>query len=149
MRSNMVEQRVSWTANRVFALIVGIVFTIIGLLGFIVSSSMARGNLLGFDVDIVHNLIHLVTGVIALLTVFLGGYRRFNQIFGVVYIILGILGLFYPLLYFKGLFLGITHINAADHILHLVFGVIGTYLGFGIRDETYGSYERGRQTPMS
>src|SRR5690349_20501515 len=94
MQPNVLEQKMAWTANRVFALIVGIIFTIIGLLGFIVAPTMAVGNLLGFDVDVVHNIIHLVTGVIGLVTVFLGGYQRFNQIFGIVYIILGILGLF-------------------------------------------------------
>jgi hypothetical protein len=138
----------NWTANRLFALIVGVLFTVIGLLGFVASPTMARGNLLGFDIDLVHNLIHLVTGLIGLATVFLGGFRRFNQAFGVVYIVLGILGLIYPGLYFHGLFLGITHINAADHILHLVFGIIGAYLGFAFKEETFEPGAHSRETPM-
>ncbi len=147
MQPNVLEQKMAWTANRAFALIVGIIFTIIGLLGFIVAPTMAPGNLLGFDVDLVHNLIHLVTGVIGLVTVLLGGYRRFNQIFGIVYIILGILGLF-PL-YVGGRFLGIMHLNAADHVLHLVLGIIGAYLGFAVKEEAFGPYERGRETPLT
>jgi hypothetical protein len=52
----------AWTPNRIVALVIGIVFTLIGLAGFLVTPGMARGNLLGFDVDLVHNLVHLITG---------------------------------------------------------------------------------------
>lgn len=123
-----------WTANRIVALIIGVVFTIIGILGFFVSSSMTPGSLLGFDVDLVHNLVHLVTGLVALLAVYAGWPRRFNQVFGVIYLIIGILGLFYPALYIDGRLLGIMHVNAADHILHLVVGIIAAGFGFFVVD---------------
>lgn len=128
----MVEQRETgvWTTNRIVALVIGIVLTLVGILGFFVSSSMARGSLLGFDVDLVHNLIHLVTGLIALAAVFSGWSRRFNQIFGIIYIVLGLVGLIYPALYFNGLLLGLTHVNAADHVLHLVIGIVAAAVGF-------------------
>lgn len=62
----------TWTPNRIVALVIGIVFTLISLVGFLVSSSMARGNLLGFDVDLVHNLVHLITGFLGLAAAFTG-----------------------------------------------------------------------------
>lgn len=132
----MVEQRATsdWTTNRIVALVIGIVFTLVGLAGFFVSSSMARGNLLGFDVDLVHNLIHLVTGLVALAAVFGGWSRRFNQVFGIIYIVLGLAGLIYPGLYFNGLLLGLTHVNAADHGLHLVAGIVAAAVGFFVAD---------------
>lgn len=133
-----------WTANRTVALIIGIVFALIGIAGFFVSSSMAVGNLLGFDVDIVHNLIHLITGIVALAAVFTGWARRFNQIFGIVYLVLGLIGLIYPGLYFNQLLIGITHANAADHGLHLIVGAVAAAVGFFVRD-----YATTRATPTA
>lgn len=130
-----------WTPNRIVALVVGIAFTLVGIMGFFVTSSMAVGNLLGFDVDLVHNLIHLVIGLAGLAAAFTGWSRTYNQTVGVVYILLGLVGLFYPALYFNGLLLGITHVNAADHVLHLVVGAVQAAVGFGI------SERRLRTTP--
>ncbi len=129
-----------WTANRIFALVLGIVFVLVGIIGFLTPMENATGvrAIFGiFDVDTVHNIIHLVTGIIAIAAAFLGGSRTFNQIFGILYTILGILGLF-SFLYFpagtygtdSGLFLGLTHLNAGDHILHLITGIAAIIVGF-------------------
>jgi uncharacterized membrane protein len=123
-----------WTPNRIVALVIGIVFTIIGLAGFLVAPSMARGNLLGFDVDLVHNLVHLITGLLGLAAAFTGWSRRYNQIFGIIYILVGLAGLIYPGLYFSGRLLGIMHVNALDHVLHLIVGIIATAVGFSRAD---------------
>lgn len=133
-----------WTANRIVALIIGIVFVLIGIAGFFVSSSMTVGNLMGFDVDIVHNLIHLLTGIIALVAVFTGWSRRFNQIFGIIYLLLGLTGLIYPGLYFNHLLMGMTHVNAIDHGLHLIVGVVAAAVGFFVHD-----YVTSRATPTA
>ncbi len=124
----------AWTPNRTVAVVVGAAFTLVGILGFFVSSSMTVGNLLGFDVDLVHNIVHLLLGVAGLAAAFTGWSRRYNQIGGVVYILLGIVGLIYPALYFNGLLLGLTHVNAADHVLHLVVGLVQAGVGFGINE---------------
>lgn len=141
----MAQQRAStvgtlWTINRTVALIFGIVFTLIGIIGFFIPAENSTGvqALFGiFDVDAVHNIIHLVTGILALLAAFMGWSRTFNQVFGVLYTLLGILGLISGL-YFpsgtygtdSGLFLGLMHINVADHVLHLVAGIAALIVGF-------------------
>lgn len=132
----MVERRetMGWPTNRIVALVIGIVFVLIGLAGFLVSSSMAVGNLLGFDVDLVHNLVHLITGIVALAAVYTGWSRRFNQIFGIIYILVGLAGLVYPALYLNGLLMGMMHVNAADHVLHLVVGIVAAAVGFSVAD---------------
>jgi uncharacterized membrane protein len=133
----MMERRqttTDWSANRIVALVIGIVFTLVGLAGFLVSSSMARGNLLGLDVDLVHNVIHLVTGLLGLIAAFTGWSRRFNQIFGIIYIIVGLAGLVYPGLYFGGRLLGLMHVNAIDHVLHWIVGLVATAVGFSRAD---------------
>ena len=128
----MIEGRetTDWTPNRIVALVIGIVFTLLGLAGLFLTSTMTPRSLLGFDVDLVHNLIHLIAGLIGLAAAFGGWARRFNQIFGIVFILFGLAGLVYPGLYFGKLLLGLTHANAADHALHLVAGLIAAAVGF-------------------
>ena len=125
----------TWTPNRILALVLGIVFTLIGILGFFASSSMAPGSLLGFDVDLVHNLVHLLTGIAALLSVFGGWSRRFNQVFGIIYLVVALAGLI-PALYFDGRLLGLMHINGADNVLHIVVALAAIIVGFFVHDYT-------------
>ncbi len=145
----MVQQTTTaWPTNRIVALVLGVVLTLLGIIGFFVPAENSTGvqALFGiFDVDVVHNLIHLVSGLIGIAAAFTGYSRTFNQVFGVIYILLGLLGLI-PALYFpagaygtdRGLFLGITHINAGDHILHLVIGIVAAGVGFFVQDYVAG-----------
>lgn len=133
-----------WTANRIVALVLGIVLTLIGIVGFFVSSSMTPGRLMGFDVDLVHNLVHLVSGLAALASVFMGWSRRFNQVFGIIYLLVGIAGLI-PGLYFDGRLLGMMHINAADNVLHFVIAIVAAGVGFFVHD--YATDRRSTATP--
>jgi hypothetical protein len=52
-----------------------------------------------------------------------GWSRRFNQIFGVIYLLVGLAGLV-PAFYFSQRLLGLMHVNAADNVLHLVVGLL-------------------------
>ena len=134
----------AWSANRILALTLGIVFTLIAIIGFIIPNEAGTNvkAIFGiFDVDTVHSIVHLLFGLAGIAAAFTGYSRTFNQVFGVIYIILGLLGLI-PALYFpagsfghdNGLFLGIMHINAGDHVLHLVTGVVAAAVGFGVSD---------------
>ena len=125
----------AWTPNRILAFVLGIVLTLVGILGFFVSSSMTVGNLMGFDVDVVHNLIHLLSGIVGLIAVFTGWSRRFNQIFGIVYLLVALAGLV-PALYFSGRLLGLMHVNAADNVLHWVIALAAIIVGFFVHEYT-------------
>lgn len=143
MRNEMAARTAGdWTVNRIVACAIGIVFTLIGIAGFFVTSSMTPGTLLGLQVDLVHNIVHLLTGIIALVATFTGWSRLFNQIFGIVYLVLGIAGLFYPALYFNGMLLGLIHANAGDHAFHLIVGAIAAAVGFFVREPGYRSTAR-------
>lgn len=138
----MVEQRADmlWTVNRTFALIMGIIFLLLGIIGFFTPTENSTGvqAVLGiFDADTTLNIIYVLTGIIALAAAFMGFSRTFNQIFGVVYTLLGVLGLI-PALYFpagsygqdSGLFLGLMHLSVGDHVLHLIVGIAALVVSF-------------------
>jgi hypothetical protein len=112
---------------RKFARIFGIVLVLVGVLGFIPGIT-ADGHLLGiFEVDTVHNIVHILTGIVALL---LAGTeakaRMFFKVFGVIYALVLVLGLL-----MDGDVLGLFHVNMADNVLHLVIAVVALWIGFG------------------
>ena len=115
----------------------GIVFVAIGLLGF-VPALTPNGNLLGiFHVDAVHNIIHLASGVAALLAASSAAYARlYFQIFGVVYAIVAAGG-FIPALQFgeEQKLLGLIHVNLADNLLHVAIAASALYFGFVHRED--------------
>jgi hypothetical protein len=139
----MVQTQTAWTANRIVAFVIGIVFLIIGILGLILHTT--SGSIFGFQVDLVHNLVHLVTGILGIAAAYTGRSRLFNQVFGIIYLVLGILGLF-PAVYYDGRLLGIMHVNGADNLLHLIVGVVASAVGFFVRENDTGPII-GRNTP--
>ena len=69
--------------------LLGVVFLLVGLIGFI------KPDLLGAHLSMAHNLIHIVSGILALYFGFAGSYsgaRSFALAFGAVYLLLGIVG---------------------------------------------------------
>jgi hypothetical protein len=69
--------------------ILGVVFILVGIVGFLAS------GLMGFHLNLAHNLIHLVSGALALYFGFsatLSAARLFCIVFGAVYGLLGIAG---------------------------------------------------------
>jgi len=115
------------------AVIFGIVFVVVGALGWVPAVNPG-GKLLGiFDVNPAHNVVHLATGVVAIIVGVMSekASRVFFQVFGVIYGLVAVLGFYYgdaPLL-------GIVANNAADSALHVVIAVIALYLGFGMKSE--------------
>jgi hypothetical protein len=74
---------------KTIAKIMGVVFILVGIVGF-----LAPG-LLGLHLSLAHNLVHLISGALALYFGFAGtlsGARLFCIIFGVVYGLLGVAG---------------------------------------------------------
>jgi hypothetical protein len=110
----------------------GIVFVAIGILGF-VPALTPDGHLLGiFHVDAVHNIIHLASGVAALLAASSASLSRlYFQVFGVVYGIVAVGGFLPPLQFGEEeKLLGLTHMNMADNFLHVAIAAAALYMGF-------------------
>lgn len=121
--------------NRLLATVFGAVYLLVGLLGFFVVGDVPSffspdgGLLLGiFEVNIFHNVAHLLIGA-ALLIAGLSSVRAaksVNLTIGVAYLLLGLVGLFItesPL--------NVLAINAADNVLHLGSAIILLAVGIG------------------
>lgn len=101
--------------------ILGVVFLLVGALGFV------SPTLLGAHLTPVHNVVHIVSGVIALYFGFAGtlsAAKAFSLVFGVVYMALGILGMALGTGADRLWMLGPLHFGQADHGIHLLLGVI-------------------------
>ncbi|HYR28990.1 MAG TPA: DUF4383 domain-containing protein [Thermoanaerobaculia bacterium] len=120
-------------ANRICT-ILGIGFLLVGLAGFVAPS------LLGAHLSLVHNIIHVVSGAVALwlgLKGTPGAAKTFCLVFGAVYLLLGIAG------FVAGsetqpstgiphandtrilkVIPGVFEVGTSDHIIHILLGGI-------------------------
>lgn len=106
----------------------GWVLVIVGVLGF-VPGITTNGHLLGiFDVNTLHNLVHLISGLAALYLASKGEAQAqmFFKVFGVVYGLVAVLGFFGG----DAPVLGLISNNTADTWLHVVIAAVSLYLGF-------------------
>lgn len=113
------------------AMVFGVIYTLIGIAGFIPalggSDSVGQtGMLLGIaSVNVVHNLVHLVIGIAGLAMARTDeGAGTFCKTFGVILLLIGVLGFFVPNLF------GILPIGGYDPWIHLITGAILAYFGF-------------------
>jgi hypothetical protein len=116
------------------AILLGLVFLAIGILGFIPGATTNEMLFGTFHVNAIHSIVHIVSGVIALLCG-LGSRtasRAFFQVFGVIYAIIAILGFYYGE---QPIFRLISN-NRPDIWLHLVLAVVMLFLGFGTARQT-------------
>ena len=120
-----------------YAIVVGVVLVLVGLLGFINNPIVGEptvGNNPLFVTGLVHNIVHLASGALAL---FIGygmtGLNRANGLiaFGVLYALIVVLTLV------SGNLFGILNypVNTLDHVLHAVIAVASIGVGWWARSE--------------
>jgi hypothetical protein len=105
----------------------GAVLTIVGIAGFFLAPN---GMLLGlFEVNALHNVIHILSGVVGLWAASSGhAYARMYLIvFGLVYALVTVLGFVLP----GGDFFGLMRVNMYDNYLHAAIAVVTLAVGFG------------------
>jgi len=120
---------------RYWMIIAGIALLGAGLLGFVPNNPIASsdpGAL--FRVNAAHNVVHLITGVLALAIAFGTRGRQLGNAtmgFGVLYAVVAVLLLVDPTMF--GLFSD-APTNAADHVLHVALAVVSLALGYMARE---------------
>jgi hypothetical protein len=102
--------------------ILGVVFLLVGVCGFVAP------RLLGAHLSPAHNVVHIVSGIIALYFGFAGtlsAAKMFSLVFGVVYLALGILGMALGDPAMERMWhVGPLDLGQADHGIHVLLGVI-------------------------
>ncbi|MDX6681483.1 MAG: hypothetical protein QOG94_1522 [Solirubrobacteraceae bacterium] len=121
------------TLAQVWAMALGGVLVLVGIVGFLVEPSFAvgdnaqRGTLILFDINGWHNVVHLLSGIVGLAMAGTAAKARLFSIgYGVVYVLVTILGFAVG---DGGLLLSIIPINTADNVLHLAIAVAGIGIG--------------------
>lgn len=98
--------------------VLGIIFVILGIIGLFIHFDGL------FSLTVTHNLVHLITGIIMLIVS--GTEARSAttaKVFGIIYAIVFIVGLFKQHLLAINLF-------PADDVLHVIIAIVLLYVGF-------------------
>ena len=124
------------TTTQKVALVFGVVFLLVGVLGLLVPDGMgmeadndAAPKLLNlFPVNLLHNLVHLIFGIWGIAASrSASGARTYCQAAGVIYIVLTILGFLAPSTF------GLIPIGGNNIWLHALLGLVLAYFGFTAR----------------
>ena len=112
---------------RTYAQILGIVLILVGIVGLLLGDGLLLGIL---NIDVVEDIVHILTGGLLAYVGFgrldLGAARSAVAAFGVVYLLVGILGFILPNLF--GLIP--SGYTVFDNLLHLVLGVLSLVIVF-------------------
>ncbi len=141
MTSNAASTRTGFASTLVQkgALLFGVVFLIVGIAGFIPGLTMDMGTmsfagnssmamLLGlFQVSALHNIVHLLFGIVGVLAArSAAGSRSYLLIGGIIYAVLFVFGLFVAGMAGAANF---VPLNSADNVLHALLAVAMILLG--------------------
>jgi hypothetical protein len=119
------------------AMIFGVVFILVGLLGFTAPGAMTMGDpahpsmLLGlFPVNLLHNLVHILFGIWGIMAArAFASAQVFCKLGGFIYLCLALLGLVAPTTF------GLIPIGGNDVFLHTVLGVLLVWVGYASKEE--------------
>lgn len=93
---------------------------------FVTTSVDDAGTLIVFDVNLIHNIVHLAVGALWLVgSRTAASAKTVNLIIGVVYLLVALLG-FLEVGFLVDL---LAEVNLADNLLHLVSGAAALYFG--------------------
>lgn len=125
--------------NKLVAQILGIVLVLVGVLGFI-PALVSSDALLGiFPVNALHNVVHLVTGLVLVWAGFaMGGKnaRMVNMVLGVVYLLVVIIGFAAPATSLSLLAGPAATSMLADNLLHLLLAVVLLGVSFAMKEDS-------------
>src|SRR5256885_1766785 len=112
------------------AVLFGIVFLVVGILGFVPAVTKDQMLLGIFHVNTAHNCVHLLSGVAALFCGMagVGASRMYFRIFGLVYAAVAIMGFMH--MGQDTMLLGMVSNNDATTYLHVVIAAVSLILGF-------------------
>ncbi len=113
------------SAAQTFALVAGVAYLLLGILGLILASGTGDELFGVFRVNLAHNLLHLVTGGVFVIvgTPSHDRARRVNLSIGVAYAVIAVLGIANVLVN------ELIEANVTDDYLHLSTAVLSVFFG--------------------
>jgi hypothetical protein len=135
-------------STRYFSLVLGIIFLLVGIAGFVpglmhtpehaadVQVTQSFGRLMGlFPVNALHNVVHIVFGIcgIAAYRSYTGA-RGYSKAVAIIYAVLAIMGII-PVL---NTTFGLIPLYGHDIWLHAVIAIAAAYFGFVATDREVG-----------
>ncbi|MGY1601444.1 DUF4383 domain-containing protein [Geodermatophilus sp. SYSU D00815] len=121
------------TWPQLLALVFGAVYLLVGIVGFFVTGfdnfagNAEHETLLGFMINPLHNIVHIVIGLAGLLLArTLSGARTYGWLLAVGYGAVFVYGLIAA-----GEDWDFLNINAADNVLHIATAVVGLVIALG------------------
>jgi hypothetical protein len=125
----------SGSPNRLLGTVFGVVYLLVGLVGFAVTGfgdfagTNTGDKLVVFEINPLHNIVHLAIGALLLFASrTVSTAKGANSLVGAVYLLVGIVGLF---ILDSGA--NILSLNGADNVLHLASAIL--LLGVGISQD--------------
>ncbi len=114
------------------ALVFGLLFIAVGILGYVSNPIIGESETAVFHADSVHNMVHIISGVLFILVALASpaNAATFCKVFGIIYFLLGVLGLSKMGSDGMASLLGFLHVNAADNYLHIGLGLVILLAGF-------------------
>lgn len=114
------------------ALLVGIIFLLVGILGYFPNPIIGRSDDAIFHADTTHNMVHVISGVLFLIVAMASpsSAGMFLKVFGIIYLVLGVYGLLTIGDSGTTELLGFLPVNGADNYLHIALGILIFLLGF-------------------
>jgi hypothetical protein len=134
--------------TRYFSLVLGIIFLLIGIAGFVpgllqtpepaadVEVTQSFGRLMGlFPVNALHNLVHIIFGIwgIAAYRSYTGA-RGYSKAVAIIYAVLAVMGIIPGL----NTTFGLIPLYGHDIWLHAVIAIAAAYFGFVATDREVG-----------
>ena len=116
--------------TRFFAILFGIAFIFAGVVGFLPTFKLDDLLFGYFTATPMHNVIHIATGVIAIMAATSHRLARlYFQLFGLIYTALAVWG------FWTNGDVIIMHLTLADSVFHITVGVVALLVGFGMSKE--------------
>ena len=124
---------------RTYAKVVGVIVILIGIGGLVLGEKSLLGVL---NIDIAEDVVHLLSGGLMAAVGFRGSDSAVRTVVGgvgVVYLLVGVLGIFVPDMF--GL-LPHEYKTVLDNLIHLTLGVLGIGVGFFLGGRSGGRVAR-------
>jgi len=110
--------------SRAYATVFGVVYTLVGVVGLLVAPTLATATLIVFPVNVLHNAVHLLVGVLGIAAVVSNRTVEYARAMAVVFAVLTLAGFLpQPLL-------GLVPIGGLDIVLHAATAVLAAAAGW-------------------